>query len=67
MGSYNSTRGSAANSEDLTMVSSPTVAAAYVADFANSRMRCRRFSCSSDGRWLMLTYLTRWMRDFRVD
>ena len=31
MGSYNWTRGAAANSEDLSLISSPTVAAAWAA------------------------------------
>src|SRR5467141_283523 len=43
MGSYNWTRGAAANSEDLNLISSPTVAAAYAAHWRNRLVVSVRF------------------------
>jgi phosphatidylserine/phosphatidylglycerophosphate/cardiolipin synthase-like enzyme len=43
MGSYNWTRGAAANSEDLNLISSPAVAAAYAAHWHNRLVVSVRF------------------------
>ncbi len=47
-GSYNWTRGAAANSEDLNLVSSPTVAAAYAAHWHNRLSVSVRFAHRED-------------------
>jgi cardiolipin hydrolase len=48
MGSYNWTRGAAANSEDLNLISSPTVAAAYTAHWHNRLAVSVRFDRRED-------------------
>ena len=48
MGSYNWTRGAAANSEDLNLVSSPAVAAAYTAHWHNRLSVSTRFDRRED-------------------
>jgi phosphatidylserine/phosphatidylglycerophosphate/cardiolipin synthase-like enzyme len=48
MGSYNWTRGAAANSENLNLVSSPAVAAAYAAHWHNRLAVSIRFERRED-------------------
>ncbi len=48
MGSYNWTRGAAANSEDLNLISSPSVAAAYAAHWHNRLSVSVRFAHRED-------------------
>jgi phosphatidylserine/phosphatidylglycerophosphate/cardiolipin synthase-like enzyme len=48
MGSYNWTRRAAANSEDLNLVSSPTIAAAYAAHWHNRLSVSVRFDRRED-------------------
>jgi phospholipase D len=48
MGSYNWTRGAAANSEDLNLISSPAVAAAYAAHWRNRHAVSVRFDRRED-------------------
>ena len=48
MGSYNWTRGAAANSEDLNMISSPAIATAYAADGHNRLTVSVRFDRRED-------------------
>jgi phosphatidylserine/phosphatidylglycerophosphate/cardiolipin synthase-like enzyme len=48
MGSYNWTRGATANSEDLNLISSPSVAAAYVAHWQNRHAVSVRFAHRED-------------------
>ena len=47
-GSYNWTRGAAANSEDLNLISSPSVAAAYAAHWHNRFAVSVRFDRRED-------------------
>ncbi|MGC2203386.1 MAG: phospholipase D-like domain-containing protein [Stellaceae bacterium] len=47
-GSYNWTRGAAANSEDLNLVSSPAVAAAYAAHWRDRQVLSQRFDQRTD-------------------
>jgi phosphatidylserine/phosphatidylglycerophosphate/cardiolipin synthase-like enzyme len=51
MGSYNWTHGAAANSEDLNLVSSPAVAAAYTAHWHNRLSVSIRFDRREDWCW----------------
>jgi len=47
-GSYNWTRGAAENSEDLNLVASPVVAAAYAAHWLDRQARSLRFDRRED-------------------
>jgi hypothetical protein len=51
MGSYNWTTGAAQNSEDLNLVSSPTVAAAYAAHWRERLALSIRFDRREDWCW----------------
>jgi phosphatidylserine/phosphatidylglycerophosphate/cardiolipin synthase-like enzyme len=51
MGSYNWTAGAAQNSEDLNLVSSPTVAAAYTAHWREGLAVSVRFDRREDWCW----------------
>jgi phosphatidylserine/phosphatidylglycerophosphate/cardiolipin synthase-like enzyme len=63
MGSYNWTRGAAANSENLNLVSSPTVAAAYAAHWHNRLAVPTRFERCED--WCRVARSTMQLPDGR--
>jgi len=56
MGSYNWTRGAAANSEDLNLVSSPAVAAAYAAHWRERLAVSVRYERRED--WCRVSHST---------